>query len=562
MITALIDNRRTIVLFVLRLFFYFSVIILVLLHPGIAVSYDRIGIIQWFVIIPLQTLFAFIIIPMRKSLIFKSCFVMLPLIVLSIWTGGFSLAAFQLFFAGLISFTATLLLFYYPRWAKLSLLEPFFLAWICLRLLILSRSGEDIAGLSHGLTQFILIWTAVIFLSHSVVVYFCLYPCSSSGAGKETALFLLSAGTVLFITLIILPADFIRNTIIVNPRSNRIPQAIGSSDLDIPADRERRGSGRRTIPRYGSDYRPELRGISEHDWSDTDALDRNRRGTGDGDSRQYTVMVVASKYEPVYMGDTFWGQLDPIEGFLVTPNDTLNQLATQRLFVSWFDTETVFYQERTRQELFSLSILPRKFFPYRPVSMDPTILHENAGPLRYLHQVVSNVFLKDPLELYTVPLRELNTAEKTRFSHYLEIPLEQSDRELFEEYIREAVNSWRERGQESGSVYMETLAALLINFSDYQYTLNDSGNPLSINHIKNFLFTDKEGDCVEFSNSIALLGRFAGIPSRIVSGYLVAESTQTIAHKRGLAVLRNSIPALQQFRLDDLYLVTNLHGHS
>ena len=555
-------KKSSIVLFILRLFFYFSVTALVLLHPGITVSYDRFGIVQWFVIIPLEALFAFILIPMKKNIIAKSCIVLLPLLLLSIFTGGFSLAAFQLFCAGLISFAVTVLLFYYPRWARFSLLEPFFFAWVCLLLLVLSRSGEDIAVHSAGLTQFILVWTALIFLSHSIVIYFCLYPRSCGGAGKEAILIFITAILMLFITLIILPVDFIRNTIIVNPRSERIPQAVGSSDLDIPFNRERRGSGRRTIPRSGNDHRPELRGISEHDWLDGDTTDRNRRGSGEGDSRQYTVMVVASKYEPLYMGDTFRGQLDPIEGFLVTPNDTLNQLAAQRLFVSWFDTEGIFYRERDRLEVSSLSILSKKFFPYRPVSMDPTILQENTGPLRYLHQVVSNVFQKDPLELYAVPLRELNTAENMRLSRYLEVPLEQSDRELFEAYIREAVNKWPEEWPESGSVFMETLAALLVNFSDYQYTLNDSGNPLAIDRIKDFLFIEKEGDCVEFSNSIALLGRLAGIPSRIVSGYLVAESTQTIAHMRGLAVLQNSIPVLQQFRFEDLYLVTNLHGHS
>jgi hypothetical protein len=70
------------------------------------------------------------------------------------------------------------------------------------------------------------------------------------------------------------------------------------------------------------------------------------------------------------------------------------------------------------------------------------------------------------------------------------------------------------------------------------------------------------GDCVEFSNSLALLGRLAGIPSRVVTGYLAAQSLQTMAHLRGLAALQSQIPALQAFPFGDLYLVTNMHAHS
>jgi hypothetical protein len=80
--------------------------------------------------------------------------------------------------------------------------------------------------------------------------------------------------------------------------------------------------------------------------------------------------------------------------------------------------------------------------------------------------------------------------------------------------------------------------------------------------IKDFLLTNTEGDCVEFSNSLALLGRLAGIPSRVVTGYLAAESLQTRAHLQGLANLRSRIPYLQQFPLNNLFLVTNLHAHS
>jgi hypothetical protein len=67
---------------------------------------------------------------------------------------------------------------------------------------------------------------------------------------------------------------------------------------------------------------------------------------------------------------------------------------------------------------------------------------------------------------------------------------------------------------------------------------------------------------VEFSNAAALLGRIAGIPSRVVTGYLASEGLQNEAHLQGLAVLREKIPVLQQFPFNDLYMVTDMHSHS
>ncbi|MDR3019730.1 MAG: transglutaminase-like domain-containing protein, partial [Treponema sp.] len=98
-------------------------------------------------------------------------------------------------------------------------------------------------------------------------------------------------------------------------------------------------------------------------------------------------------------------------------------------------------------------------------------------------------------------------------------------------------------------------------FSRYQYNLSYD-DIYSIDAIKYFLFDSTEGDCVEFSNSLALLGRLAGIPSRVVTGYLAAEGLQTNAHLRGLRSLRERIPLLQEFPFENLFMVTNLHGHS
>lgn len=573
-------GKPSVVLFSLRLFFYLSVISLIFIHPGIAVTFDHIGITQWFVIVPVMALLAFVP-DTTRSLRKKFLFAFLILLVLSVTAGRFSTAVFAPFIAGFISFTFTFLLFHHPRMpllarlAKITLTEPFFFAWICLRLLSLSRSGEDIAGQSMILTQFILVWTAVVFLLHSAVIYFCLYPKSYVKAWKEGIIIFCSALAVLIVMLVVLPPDFVRNTVIVNLLSDRIPERIGQdSERGLP----QRGSGRRTLP-IGEDGQPGLRGLPEHSW-------HGRGGGSSEENRQYMIKIVASDREPVYMGNSFRGRLDSIEGFLLSPQEHLNDLTRQRFFVTWFNNERTTDLGRQRQEVFSLSTLQQKYIPWLPVSIDPIILNENAGPLRFIHQVVSNTHFDDPLFLVNTPSRPFSEREKSALAHYLEIPLDDNDKEIFTVYLNNALQRWQDNRDAiirsdrylwkifssdqsendtvnlSGSnEYLETIIALLVNFNQYQYNLN-SDDTHSIAALKEFVLNSQEGDCVEFSNTLALLGRLAGIPSRVVTGYLAAEGLQTVAHLRGLAALRARIPVLQQFPFDNLYMVTNLHSHS
>jgi transglutaminase-like putative cysteine protease len=561
----------------LRLFFYLSVLSLPLLHPGISVSFDRIGIIQWFLIIPLEALIAFLPAPKGKMR-YKSVLAVLPLFLLSVYAGGFGGGAVPPFCAGLVSFVLTLLLFNYPRWGKASALEPFFLAWVCFRLLVFSRSGEDAAGQSMGLTQIILVWTAAVFLFHSVVVYFCLYPEGISGAKGEAAIFALVSVAALVVVIFALPADFVRNTVVTNLLPDRIEDMTKPDDNDwgIPENGGGRRPSRKTIP--GGEGGPGLRGLGEHDWpgeSGSRKGSKSRNGTGGGEERQqYTVMVVASKHEPVYAGNSFRGTLDPVKGFLPTAEDPLNRLPSTRLLTTWFNATPVFDRSRERQEVFSLSTLPQNFLPYHPFAVEPTILSEGSGPLRYIHHVLSDVHAGDPLELALSWIRDLNARERDALAPYLDLPLEASDRAVFNEYLRGALEDWQDNSDKymraifdawgagkNANEYMEKILAILVSFHSYQYNISDNEDS-SIAAMTEFLLNTKDGDCVEFSNTVALLGRLAGIPSRVVTGYLAAESLQTTAHLRGLAALRSKIKVLQEFPFEDLYLVTDAHSHS
>jgi transglutaminase-like putative cysteine protease len=571
-------KKSLIILFSLRLFFYFSVIALILVHPGITVTFDRIGIIQWFLIIPLMAVLAFIP-EQRIRHIVRLVLSSVLLFLLSIMAGGITLNAFTPFAAGLISFIFTYLLFnrkpIFSRFAKIAALEPFFLAWICLRLLALSRSGEDIAGQSIALTQFILVWTAVVFLVHNLIIYLCVYPNSRVKVWKEGLVFFLAAGAVLIVTLFVLPKDFVRNAVIANLLSEKIPQKTGESDRGLPMPRN---GGRKTRPGNGKG-KGELRGMSEHDWP-------GRGNDSSEQKRQYMVMVVASEKEPVYMGNVFNGKLDPVKGFIISRDEPLNELANQRFFVTWFSNDEEQDIGRERQEVFSLSTLRQKYLPYRPIVIDPVILSEDTGPLRYIHQVVSNTHSGDPLMLVHEESRPLTAFEKSALAEYLEVPLEDEDKKLFEEYLREAQLNWKLNRNEiiQGDEYLtlifsnrdddiqkapnrekneqlENIIAVLTSFSKYQYNI-DPDDDHSIEALRYFITESKEGDCVEFSNTLALLGRLAGIPSRVVTGYLAAEGLQTDAHLRGLASLRKRIPILQKFPFEQLFMVTNIHSHS
>ena len=84
----------------------------------------------------------------------------------------------------------------------------------------------------------------------------------------------------------------------------------------------------------------------------------------------------------------------------------------------------------------------------------------------------------------------------------------------------------------------------------------------SLKKLNRFMTQTKHGDCTELSHSAAIMGRMAGIPSRIVTGYVAGKWTQKKAHRRGVQRLRKQIKPLQKFPLKDLYLVTTAHRHA
>jgi hypothetical protein len=147
----------------------------------------------------------------------------------------------------------------------------------------------------------------------------------------------------------------------------------------------------------------------------------------------------------------------------------------------------------------------------------------------------------------------LSSRDVERLDEYLRIDLRDSDRVVFQDFLDERVPS------DLG--HLETIEAILRSFSDFQYKAGYVDNT-STSHMVRFVDLSRSGDCVEFSNTAAILGRMAGIPSRVVTGYLASRQLQTMSHLQGLWVLQQQIDELREYNLRDLYLVTTSHRHS
>jgi hypothetical protein len=567
---------RKILLFSLRLGVYLGTMGLIYLHPGIAVRFDPQSLLLWFVLAPVEHFVGFLPAPDGK-LRYKLILAVLPMVLFAAFAGLNPENGVAFFGVGTLVFAGTFLLFHHPKWGKFTVFEPFFLVYICFKLLNFSRSGEETSGQSLGITQIILLWTILAFLINSVIVYLCLNPKSAAGIRRESALFAAASAAAILLAFL-LPPDFVRNSVVENLISEQKPELIKDSDeWGIPKEGGR--EGRKTVPQDGSGQgrQPGLRGLSEHEWpsmngggdGDQEGKGKGRRrgkGSGSGEDQQFTVMVVAAKEPPVYMGDSFLGKLDPVRGFLPSTDEPLNALPKMRLVTMWSEPKTPKTlppdRGRQRQEVFSLSTQSQNYLPYRPVEIDPTILSEGSGPLRYIHRVRADMRAGEPLELLTSRIRPLRSAEKEALGPYLEVPLADEDLAVFDDHLRNALEQWEhiEAGRPADA-YMKKIAALLMSFSAYQYTVTDDEDA-SIAGLKKFLTETKDGDCVQFANTAALLGRLGGVPSRVVTGYLASNDLQTPAHLKGLVALRSKIKILQEFPFDDLLLVTDAHAHA
>ena len=277
----------------------------------------------------------------------------------------------------------------------------------------------------------------------------------------------------------------------------------------------------------------------------------DQSGDGEGENKQYAVMVVASTHDPVYAADAYFGLFDAVEGFSYSADEPLNDLAYRRLFETWDNPESHGDRGRSPIELAFFSTIPERVLPYWPLAVEPTVQQRRYHPFDLSYRVVSEISLGDKHVWRN--LRPLTARERERMSSYLEVPLEAEQRARFQSYLDQFV------GAEEN--YYDKIELILQSYATCQYEIGFTDD-VSIAHVDNFLFETRSGDCTEFSNTSAILGRMLGIPSRVVTGYLGSDSLQTAQHQRGAGILRQAIEPLQAYPVEDLYLITSAHRHS
>jgi hypothetical protein len=137
---------------------------------------------------------------------------------------------------------------------------------------------------------------------------------------------------------------------------------------------------------------------------------------------------------------------------------------------------------------------------------------------------------------------------------YLRVDLMPEDRQVFENHLQEILPG-------SYPIWAKDSSGSSEGFSTFQYQLGFDED-VSLRKLTRFVSNTRTGDCTEFSNTLALLARMVGVPSRVVTGWVASPGLQTLAHRQATYQLQQSIPALQDIPMEELILVSTAHRHS
>ncbi|MDH5654336.1 MAG: transglutaminase domain-containing protein [Spirochaetia bacterium] len=326
----------------------------------------------------------------------------------------------------------------------------------------------------------------------------------------------------------------------------------------------------------GQDKGPKLEGVPADQWdnysgsgggSQGENQSESQQGEGKGDQsgqsgnssssgkgkggKQKAVMIIVSPVNPVYAASDYIGDFDKEKGFMLSEDILINRLKDLRLLETWKNFEPMTDAARKDVEIFYLSTIKYRVVAYRPESVEPTVMNKRYHPFNLSYKSKSLISLSGPEEWENIV--ELSYGESKEYEKYLHVDLEDSDREVFKSYLKNTI------GTQEG--YFGRVKAILVSFKDFQYELG-MDDEMNVSKIRKFLVETKTGDCSEFSHTVALLGRMAGIPTRVVQGYVASKDLQTPAHRGGVKVLRKSIPILKKYPASDIYLVTTSHRHA
>ena len=591
-----------ILLFATRLLVYLAAVAIPIVHPAVTVSYDRVGWVTWFALVPMEMALAAFLQPPRLRFT-RWAAAAAGLAALAALVGpGLNTTGLSVIGVGLAAFALTAVVFHGREHGHLVAGgELLFVGYVLLKLLRFSRASDVIADESTRITTVLVVMITCGVLLHALALYLAAFPESGGRVRRrELAVFALVALPVSAALGLLLPADFVANRIAFNglnevarpepqpidaqsagpPGGNLRPTdqrlrddsgnggqggageqgaageqgGAGESGQGEPAERQQRLEG---IPaeRWNESGRNQSGGAQGQQGSGQ-GQDQAEEGEGEdqegeGEGKQYARMVIASATDPVYAADGYWAELHPQRGFVYSIDEPLNDLVNQRLLTTWVDVLRLPDRQREERAYFFLSTISDRVTPYRPYTIEPTVLDRLYHPFDLSYRTVSRVSATGPDQWRL--LGGLSAAERTALAPYLAVPLSGETLNRFQRYAAEVTAG--------AGGYYGRIEAILRSYRTYQYEIGYTDD-VSVGHLEDFLFESRSGDCTEFSNTTALLGRLAGIPSRVVTGWLGADGVQTPVHRRGLQTLREVIEPLQEFPLDDLYLVTDAHRHS
>ncbi len=539
-------------LFFTRLALYLITLSLPILHPAIVVPYDRVGLIFAFLLVPAEMLICFYLSAPRFRIRTWLLAAVVPIVLFVLFISGFQLSTLLYALAAVAVFVLTALVFKTDGLGRsVAVLEPFLLGLIAYRILSFSRASEELARQASGITQVILILIPLAFLLHGIVLYLSVFHSRSSRRGlREVVLFLLVAVPLFLVVSFILPPDFVSHSISLN----RVERDIEPEPVPL----DERGEGWPGGNLRSDDQWGEMLGELPGDQGGSNGLEGipsdqwDEAGVGQGsESKQYAVMVLASPVQPVYAADAYFGEFDPEAGFLLSRGNPLNELTYLRFLETWNNPDRPLEQLRRNTEITYFSTLPERYLPFRPLSIEPTVLKRQYNPFQYSYTATSQLSRSGPRDWAAIP--DLSPEQRSRLEPFLQIALPEQRRQSFLSYLDQAL------GDTTG--YWGRIQAILKSFSTFQYDIGFDDDT-SVARMERFLVDKRMGDCTEFSNTSAILLRLAGVPARVVTGYLASRGLQSFAHLRGLFMLREAIPELQEHPFGDLYLVTTAQRHS
>ena len=160
---------------------------------------------------------------------------------------------------------------------------------------------------------------------------------------------------------------------------------------------------------------------------------------------------------------------------------------------------TITLEPHNQRWLFALD-LPYEFGPKALILSD--------------HTLIARWFVRQRVQYWAKSYLAYNTGRLLRFeSAALQIPWDTNPQAVA------LANQWRDNAHTMAGVVQTALRYFQNN--DFQYTLNPP--PLGNASIDDFLFKTRKGYCEHYASAFAFLMRAAGIPARVVAGYLGGE---------------------------------------